>query len=86
MSGFDGMADKDFDLKLKIMQLFWRQGSFVRPNIKLYDYISGKRARLITDIDVIAIKPIHFQPHLISICSAKSGKESDKAQMFWLSG
>lgn len=86
MSGFDGLDDKDFELKLKIMQLFWKQGSFVRPNIKLYDYIGGKRARSITDIDVIAIKPIHFQPHMISICSAKSGKESDKAQMFWLSG
>jgi len=84
---YSGLGDKDLPLKLRMMNLLWNLGWFVRPNVKLYQYQEGKRTNVeFTDIDVLAIKTLPLQDPITAICSAKSGKESDSAQIFWLAG
>jgi len=84
---YDGLGDKDLPLKLRMMNLLWNLGWFVRPNVKLYRYEEGKRTKeTYTDIDVLAIKVLPLQNPITAICSAKSGKESDSSQIFWLAG
>lgn len=84
---YDGIEDKDLPLKLRMMNLLWNLGWFVRPNVKLYRYHEGRRSKdTFTDIDVLAIKFLPLQDTMTSVTSAKSGKESDSAQLFWLSG
>lgn len=84
---FDGLRDKDLPLKLRMMDLLWNLGWFVRPNVKLYQYREGKRTNVqFTDIDVLAIKILPLQNPITAICSAKSGYESDSSQIFWLAG
>jgi len=84
---YEGLKDKDLDLKLRLMHYFWRLGYFVRPNIPLYRYRKGERTtRLFTDIDVLAIQLLPLCDPIISVCSAKTGKEGDPAQVFWLAG
>lgn len=84
---YDGLNDRDLPLKLRMMNLLWNLGWFVRPNVKIYRYQEGKRTKEpFTDIDVLAIKILPLQNSVIAICSAKSGKESDSSQIFWLAG
>lgn len=84
---FDGVHDKDLPLKLRMMNLLWNLGWFVRPNVKLHQYREGERTNIqFTDIDVLAIKILPLQNPITAICSAKSGHESDSSQIFWLSG
>jgi len=82
-----GPDDKDLPLKLRMMNLLWNLGWFVKPNAKLYRYEEGRRTSYqFTDIDVLATKFLPLQNPIIAICSAKSGKESDASQIFWLAG
>lgn len=84
---YNGIEDKDLPLKLRMMNLLWHLGWLVRPNVKLYRYEEGKRtSEQFTDIDVLAIKLLPLQSPIVAICSAKSGKESDSSQIFWLAG
>lgn len=84
---YSGVGDKDLDLKLRLMNYFWKIGNFARPSIPLYRYRKGKRtSKLFTDIDVLAIQFLPLSRPIVSVCSAKSGKESDPAQLFWLAG
>lgn len=84
---YDGLEDKDLPLKLRLMGLLWNLGWFVRPNVKVFRYQEGKRTRdQFTDIDVLAIKILPLQDQMIAVSSAKSGKESDPAELFWLCG
>lgn len=84
---YDGLYDKDLPLKLRMMNLLWNLGWFVRPNVKLYQYREGKRSNVqFTDIDVLAIRMLPLQNPITAICSVKSGKESDSSQIFWLAG
>ena len=84
---YDGLQEKDLPLKLRMMNLLWNLGWSVRPNVKLYHYNEGRRTNIqFTDIDVLAVKILPLQNPIISICSAKSGKESDSSQIFWLAG
>lgn len=84
---YSGVKDKDLNLKLRLMHYFWNLGYFVRPNIPLYRYRKGERTtRLFTDIDVLAIKHLALCDPVITVCSAKTGKEGDPAQVFWLAG
>lgn len=84
---YSGVDDKDLDLKLCMMNYFWKIGNFPRPSIPLHRYRKGKRtSKLFTDIDVLAIQFLPLSEPLVTVCSAKSGKESDPAQLFWLAG
>lgn len=84
---YDGLEDKDLPLKLRLMDLLWNLGWFVRPNVKVFRYQEGRRTKdQFTDIDVLAIKFLLLQDQIIAVSSAKSGKESDTAELFWLSG
>ena len=84
---YEALGDDDLPLKLRLMGLLWNLGWFVKPNVKLYRYQEGKRTTAtFTDIDVLAIKLLPLQNPITAVCSAKSGKESDSAQIFWLSG
>ena len=84
---YHGVNDKDLGLKLRLMNILWTQGWFVRPNVQLYRYQEGKRTSdQYTDIDVLAIKLFTFQNPVVAVCSAKSGKESDSEQVYWLAG
>ena len=84
---YDGLEDKDLPLKLRMMNMLWNLGWSVRPNVKIYRYQEGKRTNdPFTDIDVLAIRILPLQDPIIAISSAKSGKESDSAELFWLSG
>lgn len=84
---YDGINERDLPLKLRMMHLLWHLGWFVRPNVKLQMYYEGTRTpELFTDLDVIAVFIRPLDDPLRVICSAKSGKESDSAQIFWLAG
>jgi hypothetical protein len=84
---YDGLEEKDLPLKLRMMNLLWNLGWSVKPNVKLYQYREGRRTSAqFTDIDVLAIKLLPLQNPIIAVCSAKSGKESDSLQIFWLAG
>jgi hypothetical protein len=84
---YDGLEDKDLPLKLRLMSLLWNLGWTVRPNVKLIRYQEGKRTKdQFTDIDVLAIKFLPLQDQIVAVSSAKSGKESDSSELFWLSG
>src|SRR2546426_9533349 len=84
---YESLEDKDLELKLRLMNLLWNLGWFVRPNVKLRRYQEGKRTTgMHTDIDVLAIRFLALQSPLTAVCSAKSGKESDAEQIFWLAG
>lgn len=84
---YDGLQDKDLPLKLRLMNLLWNVGWFVRPNVKIARYHEGKRTNdQYTDIDVLAIRLLPFNDPIVAVSSAKSGKESDSAELFWLSG
>jgi len=82
-----GINDKDLDLKLVLSSYLWNLGYICRPCVYLYHYSKGKRtSKTFTDIDVLGLKFDGMNDPQIIVCSAKSGKESDPAQIFWLSG
>lgn len=80
-------SEKDLELKLRLMRLFWFNGYFVRRNINLIRYESGMRTDQYTDIDVVCIKYDHRFNKKIEICDCKSGATAKTAErIFWLSG
>jgi hypothetical protein len=84
---YESLEDKDLELKNRMMNLLWNLGWFARPNVKLQRYQEGKRTTgLHTDIDVLAVRLLPLQNPITAVCSAKSGKESDSEQIFWLAG
>jgi hypothetical protein len=84
---FSGVQDKDLPIKLRMMNFFWNQGWYVRPNVHLFRYLEGKRTNdEYTDIDVLAIRLLPLLAPTTAICSAKSGQASDTRELFWLSG
>lgn len=79
--------EKDLELKLRLMRLFWNNGFFVRRNINLVRYESGKKTDQYTDIDVVCIKYDQSFNKKIEICDCKSGSTAKTAErIFWLSG
>jgi hypothetical protein len=84
---YDGLEDKDLPLKLRFMSLLWNIGWYVRPNVKVFRYQEGRRTKdQFTDIDVLAVKFLPMQDQIVAVSSAKSGKESDPAELYWLAG
>ena len=79
--------EKDLELKLRLMRLFWHNGFFVRRNINLVRYESGKKTDQYTDVDVVCIKYDQSFNKKIEICDCKSGSTAKTAErIFWLSG
>jgi hypothetical protein len=84
---YDGIQEHDLPLKLRLMNLLWNLGWFVRPNVKLARYQEGRKTKdQFTDIDVLAYRLLPLQDRITAVSSAKSGKESDYSEVFWLSG
>ena len=80
-------TEKDLELKLRLMRLFWYNGFFVRRNINLVRYEAGKKTDQYTDIDVVCIKYDQSFNKKIEICDCKSGSTAKTAErIFWLSG
>ena len=80
-------TEKDLELKLRLMRLFWYNGFFVRRNINLFRYEAGKKTDQYTDIDVVCIKYDQSFNKKIEICDCKSGSTAKTAErIFWLSG
>lgn len=84
----DANNEKDLELKLRLMRLFWFNGYFVRRNINLARFESGRKtADQHTDIDVVCIKHDHSFNKKIDICDCKSGRTAKTTErLFWLSG
>jgi len=80
-------TEKDLELKMRLMRLFWNNGFFVRRNINLVRYEAGKKTDQYTDIDVVCIKYDQSFNKKIEICDCKWGSTAKTAErIFWLSG
>lgn len=85
---FKGVTDADLDLKIKTMNLFWKLGYIVRPEINLYYISSGQKTpETITDIDLFAVKIRPLNDIKIIIASAKTGRTvKDAYEILYLAG
>lgn len=79
--------DKDLELKLRLMRLFWNRGYLVRKDVNLLRFDIGRPADRYTDIDVVCIKHDSSFNRIVEICDCKSGSAAKTAErIFWLSG
>ncbi len=84
---FGFKTDKDSNLKLDLMKIFWSLGYYVKPNVYVSAFYSTGEVRQYTDIDVLAIKFDEFLGEIKIICSAKAGKKAIIAkEIFFISG
>jgi hypothetical protein len=83
----ESYKDKDLELKLRLMRLFWNRGYLVRKDVNLLRFDVGKPADRYTDIDVVCIRHDSSFNRIIEICDCKSGTVAKTAErIFWLSG
>ncbi len=82
--------DKDFDLKIRLNNIFWSLGFYTRLEVKLSEYASQKRNPTeLTDLDVLGIRimPDLSNDYLVADCTSnKHIFESPIQRVFWLRG
>ena len=84
---FEFKEDKDKNLKLDLMKIFWTLGYYIKPNVYISAFYVTGEVRQYTDIDVLAIKLDEFLGEIKIICSAKAGKSASIAkEIFLISG
>lgn len=80
-------VEKDLELKMRLMRLFWFNGYYVRRNVDILRFEAGKKADQYTDIDVVCVKFSHNLTKTVEVCDCKSGATAKSAErIFWLSG
>lgn len=79
-------SEKDLELKLRYMRLFWKMGYFTRKNIPVSQADLSRRNRDYTDVDVLGIIfDNELNSHMV-IVDCKSGYVKNAERLFWISG
>lgn len=81
---------KDFDLKIRLNNIFWLLGCFTRLEVKLAQHTAQSKIPMeLTDLDVLGIRilPDFNIDYLVSDCTTnKHVIESPVQRVFWLKG
>jgi len=81
---------QDFDLKIRLNNIFWSYGCYTRISVKLAEYTSKVKIPLeLTDIDTLGIRilPDFTQCNLLGDCTSnKNYIKSPIKKVFWLKG
>ena len=81
---------QDFDLKIRLSNIFWALGCYTRIEVKLAEYGVKQEAPLeLTDLDVLGIRvlpDLSFE-YLVADCTSnKDVIKSPIQRVFWLKG
>jgi len=82
--------EKDFDLKIRLNNIFWSLGCYTRLEVKLAEYsLQRKTPEELTDLDVLGIRimPDLSIDYLVADCTTnKDVIRSPIQRVFWLKG
>ncbi|GFP18551.1 hypothetical protein HKBW3S03_00056 [Candidatus Hakubella thermalkaliphila] len=81
--------NKDFELKIRLNNVFWSLGCYTRLEVKLAEYSLRKIPMELTDLDVLGIRilPDLNIDYLVADCTSnKDAIRSPIQRVFWLKG